>query len=258
MSVALSAANTIQKGITASVEISAEATPEQREIIKQRLSASELVDSVKLLTREEKSSDEEFRAIFATEYEEVLGENPLRDSYELTLTSEASDDQLLTAFINRAMTIEGVEHVSCPVGVIDKMYATINAVKSIFILFGAALLFVSLVLLSNTIRLAIYSKRYLINTMKLVGATKLFIMRPFLASATTQGALAGVISSLLFAIALWGITGTIPEIASLASMTHIAVIVGVMIFMGVVISVIFTTLALNKFINMKSNKIHLY
>ena len=61
---------------------------------------------------------------------------------------------------------------------------------------------ISLILVSNTIRLAIYSKRYLINTMKLVGATKWFIMRPFLGSSVTQGILSGAIASVLVGVAV--------------------------------------------------------
>lgn len=67
------------------------------------------------------------------------------------------------------------------------MHATVNKIQLVLAVFAAALLAISLILLSNTIRLSIYSKRYLINTMKLVGATKWFIMRPFLASSVWQG-----------------------------------------------------------------------
>lgn len=70
---------------------------------------------------------------------------------------------------------------------IRRMHATVNKIQLVLAVFAAALLAISLILLSNTIRLSIYSKRYLINTMKLVGATKWFIMRPFLASSVWQG-----------------------------------------------------------------------
>ena len=74
---------------------------------------------------------------------------------------------------------------------IRRMHATVNKIQLVLAVFAAALLAISLILLSNTIRLSIYSKRYLINTMKLVGATKWFIMRPFLASSVWQGLAAG-------------------------------------------------------------------
>ena len=116
----------------------------------------------------------------------------------------------------------------------------------------------ALILLSNTIRLAIFSKRYLINTMKLVGATKWFIMKPFLASSVTQGLVAGVVASLLFAATVYGLNEAVPELLTIAEATKIAIIVGAMLLGGVVISLLFTLVALNKFVNMKSNKIYLY
>ena len=128
----------------------------------------------------------------------------------------------------------------------------------VLLLFGGALLVISLILLSNTIRLAIFSKRYLINTMKLVGATKWFIMRPFLGSSIKQGILSGVAASALFCLAVYGLNEAVPELTSVTEAIRIAIIAGAMIVGGIVISGLFTVIALNKFVNMKSNKIYLY
>ena len=128
----------------------------------------------------------------------------------------------------------------------------------VLLLFGGALLIISLILLSNTIRLAIFSKRYLINTMKLVGATKWFIMKPFLGSSITQGILAGLGASLLFGLSVFGLNEAVPELTTIAESGKIAIILGAMIAGGIVISGLFTVAALNKFVNMKSNKIYLY
>ena len=99
----------------------------------------------------------------------------------------------------------------------------------VLLLFGGALLVISLILLNNTIRLAIFSKRYLINTMKLVGATKWFIMRPFLGSSITQGILSGIIASALFLTAVYGLNEAVPELMSLAETMKIGIIVGGMV-----------------------------
>ena len=141
---------------------------------------------------------------------------------------------------------------------IRRMHATVNKIRLVLLLFGGALLVISLILLSNTIRLAIFSKRYLINTMKLVGATKWFIMRPFLGSSLTQGILAGTAASALFGLAVYGLNEAVPELMTIAEAGKIAIILGSMIAGGIIISGLFTFAALNKFINMKSNKIYLY
>ena len=151
-----------------------------------------------------------------------------------------------------------MDRVSYPARMAERLHATVGKIRLVLLLFGGALLVISLILVSNTIRLAIFSKRYLINTMKLVGATKWFIMRPFLGSSITQGILAGLGAAALFALAVYGLNETIPELTTIAEAGKIAIILGAMIAGGVVISGLFTLAALNKFVNMKSNKIYLY
>ena len=196
--------------------------------------------------------------MFGAEFEEVLQENPLLDSFELTLSAASEDQELLDDFITAVERIPGIEHVSYPARMAQRLHATVNKIRLVLILFGGALLVISLILLSNTIRLAIFSKRYLINTMKLVGATKWFIMKPFLGSSITQGIIAGVAAAMLFCLAVYGLNEAVPELMTFAEIRKIAVILGAMIGGGVVISGLFTFAALNKFVNMKSNKIYLY
>ena len=134
----------------------------------------------------------------------------------------------------------------------------VKRVSLILLTLAVMLMAISFVLISNTIRLLIYSKRFLIHTMKLVGATKWFIMKPFLGSSITQGILAGLGASLLFGLSVFGLNEAVPELTTIAESGKIAVILGAMIAGGVVISGLFTVAALNKFVNMKSNKIYLY
>ena len=196
--------------------------------------------------------------MFDSAFEEILEENPLLESFELTLTPASADKELLAEFIAAAERIEGVDSVSYPALMAERLHATVGKIRLVLLLFGGALLLISLILVSNTIRLAIYSKRYLINTMKLVGATKWFIMRPFLGSSVTQGILSGAIASVLFGVAVYGLNEAVPELLTIAEAGKIALILGAMVAGGVLISGVFTFAALNKFVNMKSNKIYLY
>ena len=120
------------------------------------------------------------------------------------------------------------------------------------------MLIISLILLNNTIRLAIFSRRYLINTLKLVGATKGYIMRPFLSTAAKQGIWAGVAACLMFIVSLYALSGAMPEIISTAELLKVAITAVAMLVGGMFISLLFTAFAVNKFVNMKSNKIYLY
>ena len=259
MLAAMEVARTLQSSIQVSVELKNGLTDKQREAIAERVADQELVGGIVYVPKEEKLEDAEFRKMFGSEFDEVLGENPLLDSYELTLTAHSSDKEAIDAFITGISHLSGVEHVSYPALMVARLHATVGKIRFILLLFGGALLLVSMILVSNTLRLAIFSKRYQINTMKLVGATKWFIMRPFLASSITQGILAGTAASLLLALAAYGLNEAVPELQALAEASRTGgLIFGTMIGGGVVISGLFTWAALNKFVNMKSNKIYLY
>lgn len=258
MAAALEVARTLQESIAVTVELANDLSDQQRAEIESRLSEEDLVATIAFSSKSEKAEDAEFRRLFGAEFEEVLQENPLLDSFELTLTAASADQALLDDFIGAVERIPGVERVSYPVRVAERLHATVNKIRLVLILFGGALLVISLVLLNNTIRLAIFSKRYLINTMKLVGATRWFIMKPFLGSSITQGIIAGVAAAVLFLLAVYGLNEAVPELLTLTELRRTALILGAMVLGGVLISGIFTWVALNKFVNMKSNKIYLY
>lgn len=259
MLAAMNVAHTLQSSIQVSVELKNGLTDKQRQQIQERLSDHELVEEIVFVSKEEKIEDQEFRRIFGGRFEEILDENPLLDSYELTLTARSADRELIGVFIEGAKHLKGVAHVSYPALLAERLHATVGKIRFVLLLFGGALLFISMILLSNTIRLAIFSKRYQINTMKLVGATKWFIMRPFLASSISQGIWAGTMASLLFAAAAYGLNEAVPELQTLADASRTGIyLFGAMIGGGIAISGVFTWIALNKFVNMKSNKIYLY
>ena len=258
MTAAMQVARTLQESVTVTVELRNGADEGQKESLRKRFEANELVSHVEYSSKDDKLNDAYFRQMFEQEFEAILEENPLLDSFELTLTAESADKELLDGFIASVSGIAGVERVSYPALMAERLHATVGKIRLVLLLFGGALLIISLILLSNTIRLAIFSKRYLINTMKLVGATKWFIMKPFLGSSITQGILAGLGASLLFGLSVFGLNEAVPELTTIAESGKIAIILGAMIAGGVVISGLFTVAALNKFVNMKSNKIYLY
>ena len=258
MTAAMQVARTLQESVTVTVELRNGADEKQKASLRKRFEANELVSHVEYSSKDDKLNDTDFRQMFEQEFEAILEENPLLDSFELTLSADSADPDKLETFIAQIAELDGVDRVSYPAQTVERLPATIAKIRLVLLLFGGALLVISLILLNNTIRLAIFSKRYLINTMKLVGATKWFIMRPFLGSSITQGILSGIIASALFLTAVYGLNEAVPELMSLAETMKIGIIVGGMVLGGILISLCFTFFAVNKFVNMKSNKIYLY
>lgn len=256
LSAALSTAHTLRSSITLSAELDNSISLERKREIEQQIGTFEGVEKVSYSPKEEKIEDAEFRRMFATELESILEENPLRNSFEVAISTR--EKAATDALVDKLSSIEGVVYVAYPASTIEQLHSTITKITIILAAFGGALLIISLILLNNTIRLAIFSRRYLINTLKLVGATKGYIMRPFLATAAKQGLWAGIIASLLFIGSLAALSGAMPEIIATAELIKIGIVVGGMILIGLVISLLFTTFAVGKFVNMKTNKIYLY
>lgn len=256
LSAALSTAHTLRRSITLSVELDNKIDDERREALRKDISALEGAVDVTYVDKQEKIDDAEFRRMFAAEIEEILEENPLRNSFEVAVASTNRAE--MDAMVDKLSAMEGVVYVAYPAATIERLHSTITKITIVLLAFGGALLIISLILLNNTIRLAIFSRRYLINTFKLVGATKGYIMRPFLSTAAKQGLWSGIIASILFGSSLAALSGTLPEVVSTTELIKIGITLGAMILGGLSISLLFTAFVVNKFVNMKSNKIYLY
>ncbi|MBO4936141.1 MAG: permease-like cell division protein FtsX [Alistipes sp.] len=248
----------MRESVTMIVELKDGLTEAERDTVAVRLAESDMVASLKFVSKEEKANDEEFKRVFDVDIKGVLGENPLPDSYDVTLSALSSDKAQLEAFAEEARKVEGVSFVTYPESFVEEMHSTLDAMQLIMLVFGGALLVVSFVLLNNTVRLAVYSQRELINTLKAVGATKWFIMRPFVRRSALQGFLAGVLAALLLGGALFGLDYVVPGIGIFPRWEEGAFIAAVMVTLGVLVAVICTLPVVNRFVNMKSNKIYLY
>lgn len=256
---ALTAAHELQRGIVLSVEVADDMTPEVESRIVGAIEATEMSTAVLYMSKQEKFEDAAFREQFEVDMELLLGENPLRNSYEVTLMEQYVDRASVNRFCDMIRDVEGVEYIAVPpVDVVEGMHNTIHYVSVGLLAFLGVLFIISMLLLNNTIRLAIYSKRYLINTMKLVGATKWYIMRPLLGTAFKQGVVSGLVAAIMLFGVVYGIDGVAPANLSLMEYYEVGIIVGALVVVGVVITLLFSLFAVNKFVNMKSNKIYLY
>ena len=244
--------------VTMIVELDDSLSEAERDTVAVRLAESNMVASLKFVSKQEKIEDKEFRRIFAIDIQGALGDNPLPDSYDVTLSALSSDKEALETFAEEARKIKGVTMVSYPEILLDEMHSALDTMQLVMLIFGVALLMIALVLLNNTVRLAVYSERELINTLKAVGATRWFIIRPFLGRSVLQGFIAGIVAALLLGGTLYALNGSFPEFGLLSQLELIAFVAIAMVALGIAVAVIFTLPAVVKFVNMRSNKIHIY
>ena len=188
---------------------------------------------------------------------ETLGYNPLSPTINVYLNSDYASPDSIAKLENYFLTKSDiVNEVSYQQNLVNLINDNIKKVSIILLVLSALFFFISFALLNNTIRLQIYSKRFIINTMKLVGAKKGFIRRPFIAS----GALQGLISSIIAIVLLYGIIyfanlqlGNI--MGSIDSMI-IALLFVVVAVIGILLCVFATLLSINKYLRLKT--INLY
>ncbi len=217
----------------------------RKSIESQMLGEEPLVRSVEFLSKE--AAAEQFKEETGDDFSEFIDFNPLPDSFEVSLTAVASEaPETVTGFVRDVEKMSGVTEVVYQKTVVEQIGRNLGKLNLVLMLFGSALLVISLILLNNTIRMTIINKRQIINTMKLVGANPGFIMKPFLGSAVRHGAYAGLIATTMFLLLYFGLHEGLPDVRLLRGSFLLLSIVGGMIVGGVIISLIFTTLAVNK------------
>ena len=200
-------------------------------------------------------------------FEILDGVNPLPSSIHVNLTSDYVNPDSANNF--SYLISKGNEHIISEVAFNESQFLEIGNVfknfELIMIFIASVLLIIAILLIYNTIRLAVFSKRFMIRTMQLVGAKSYFIRRPFIYRAFYQGFISGLLA-ILFLVSLWySFTYINPSIIiSLSSesvelnkeVIHFVSIAAGILIVGVLVSVISTYFALNKFIWVKSEKLY--
>lgn len=253
---ALDATDRLRESVTIYVMLDDGLTDEQTAGLKKQMEAKEIVREVVYVAKEDAAA--KFIAETNEDFTGFIDFNPLPDSFEVGLHARSSERDLIREFDRDVSAMPGVREVVYQRGVVERIGANINKFNLILLLFGGTLLAISLILLNNTIRMNIVAKRQIINTMQLVGATKGFIMRPFLGSATLHGIYAGLIATAMFAGMIFGLREKFPEVALTADNILLIAIAGSMIVGGILISLLFTAFSVGKFVRMPSAKSYMY
>ena len=253
---AMVATQRMKESVTINVMLRDGLDSDQIRAIRAALEANSAVRDILFVDKEQAAK--EFKEYLGGDFVEFLQYNPLPDAFEVRLNASSYERELVSELERKFSEINGVDEIVYQRNILDQIGANISRFNLILLLFGGTLLTISVILLNNTVRVTIYSKRYIINTMKLVGATRGFILRPFVWSALWQGLTAALVATILFAASVIGLNRGLPEIKFANSEMQLFIIVAAMFVGGVLISVLFTIFAVNRFIKLQSNQIHLF
>ena len=222
--------------------------PEMADKLKAVLEGQPFTRSAAITTKEEAAKD--FEKEWGEDFTQLLDFNPLYTSINLKLYSGYVNQDSLAKIEQFVKQSNIVREVSYPTGVVEKMNANFRKIGIILGGISLLLFIVVIILIDNTVRLAMFSNRFLIKTMQMVGATRWFITKPF----DRRAILNGLISGLLAVIGLWLVISfaenQLPSLRALHEPTLLIILMTGMIVLGILISLMSTHRSVIKYLKM--------
>lgn len=244
----------VKENFTISILLSEEASKLEVNDFFTSLQIAPYTREVKIISKEDAAA--EMREILEEDFIDFLGYNPLRDGIELRLKAESLNEEFLAQLSKEFEAKSFVSEVSYDRLLITKMNENLQLLSYILFIGAVLIGLVAIALINSSIRLAIYSKRFLIKTMQLVGATRGFIRKPFLWKSLLHGSLGALVSIGFLALSLYYLVQYIPGLGEVQDPLYlIALAVGLFLF-GLIISLSCTYFALRKYLNLKTDQLY--
>jgi cell division transport system permease protein len=224
--------------------------------LQSELDAMPAVKSTEYITKEE--AIRRLSEDLGEDFLQWLGneENPLLPSIDVRFNADwANNDSIavIQAQLLKNTDIKEIYYQKSLVGLIDQ---NVRRIGIALMVASAVLLIISITLIRNTIRLRIYSKRFLVRSMQLVGATPAYIRRPFIRSGRTQGFFGALLADVLLALLLYGLTKRLPELSFIQDYTIIIGVFGGIIVLGVLLGGLSTRFALRKYLHADVDRLY--
>ena len=244
----------VRENINVSILVSDDLTAPATARLKTELTSAPYVKTIRYVSKER--ALKEATRMMGTDPAEFLGYNPFTASFEINLTADYATPEQIDHIVNKLKLIESVVDVVYQRDLIESVNRNIQKLSLLLLIIAALFTYISFALINNTVRLTIFSKRFIINTMKLVGAKWSFIRRPFL----LNGAILGIVSATAADLLLYGgytwLMSYEPEIRLVVGHEVLTVVgLSVLVF-GLLITTLCTFVSLQKYLKMSANKLY--
>ena len=219
-----------------------------------QLEANPYIKSVKYITKEEVKA--KLLEDLGDDPAELLGYDPSRSYFDIFIKADYVNPDSLKVVEQSLKGQNVVKNIIYDQTDIAKANEKLSMVGSIMFIVAIILIIISFTLIHSIIQLNIYSKRFTINTMQLVGATNSFIRRPFLGSMLVCGIIAAILANLGITGMIYYITSIFPESVEIVSQEQLLIVYGLVLVFGILITVLATISAVNKYLRMLTNKLY--
>lgn len=218
------------------------------------LDAKPFIKSTTFVSREQGAK--EMTNLLGEDFLNVFEAAPIPVSVDVTLKADYVSSDSLEVVKNEIMKSPLVDEVVYQQSLVDKLNTNLRKISMVLGVFIVLLLFISFVLINNTVRLNVFSRRFTIHTMRLVGATKSFIRAPFLVQAVFQGLFSALLATLMLVGILFFVRSEFAQLFEVFRLDMLLIVIGVEILAGVLICVVSTALVVGRLVSLSKDELY--
>lgn len=198
----------------------------------------------------------EMASMLGEDFLDVFETSPIPASVDVTLTAEYVSTDSLAVVKEKIMKSDLVDEVVYQSSLVDTLNANLSWISLVLGVFIALLLFISFVLINNTVRLNVYARRFTIHTMKLVGATRSFIRAPFLVQSAFQGLFSAFVAIIVLICLMYVMRSEFEQLFEIFRMDLLLAVIGIVVAAGLAICLISTWFVVNKLVSLKKDELY--
>lgn len=220
----------------------------------EKLDKMDFIRSAEFISKEQGAA--EMSELLGEDFLSIFDASPIPVSIDVTLNADYVSADSLEVVRSRISRSSLVDEVVYQQSLVEALNANLSKISSVLAVFIALLLFISFVLINNTVRLSVFDRRFTIHTMKMVGATRSFIRAPFLVQSLFQGIFSAILAILMLLAILFVIRSEFVQLFEIFRLDLLLVVMGIVIVSGVAICMISTALVVNRLISLNKNELY--
>lgn len=246
--------NYFKENVRVSAILKENVEEQQAKKLQQKLETHPAVKGSKFISKEQ--GTRELKQMLGEDFLEAFDSNPIPISIELYLKGEYFNPDSIRHVATSLLENRQIEEIAYQESLLELLNENFERIAYVFLIFAGLLMFISFVLINNTVRLNVYSKRFSIYTMRLVGAKRSFIRAPFLVKSIFQGLLSGLLAVLALLGLLYLVRNEFEQMFAIFNMQLVAYVLVAVVVLGAVICLVCTFFVVNRLVSLNNDDLY--